>query len=173
MGRIRLHQSEYDQGWMRFLFLTMAVLLFGFFTSVITWLMATETRAGLCEPLFQARLSEWTAEAWSRILPLAVTLVVVPVLASLAIGAHTLCQGGILGFLVSLFNTIPFYAAGSGEEIGRLHEAPLLLIAFLLGSLLAFYAGDAGSWLCRRRLRQESCEEAQEQAEREASRGGA
>jgi hypothetical protein len=169
VGRIKLHRTECDQGWPRFVSLTLLVLLFGSFSCLITWQVAIETSAAICAPLAQANLMEWTAERWSQSLPLAVALVGLPVLAALTIGVHTLWEGGMLGFLVCLFNLLPLCSNGGGLDVSRLCSDPILLGSFLGGLLLAFYAGDLGSWICRRRLRQEVREDEIEVLERRCS----
>ena len=153
MGRIKLHRSECDAGWARFLMLTLVVAAFGFFSCLLVSLIDAETKAGIWAPLAQASLSDWTVEAWSQQAPLAMALLFLPPLAALAIGVHTLWQGGILGFLISLFNLLPFCALADGWPLFEIRATPCLALAFLLGAILAFYAGDVGSWICRRRMR--------------------
>ncbi len=157
--RISLHRWEYERGWTRVLMMSIIVLMFGLFSCLLIWQVAAETHSGTFSPIAQNRAVDWDPEQWSREIPVAIALVVVPVITALAIGVHSLSFGGILGFGVHLFNLLPFYVSGQTLDGAVFRGSPVIWGAFLVAALLAFYAGDLGSWICRRRLRQETAED--------------
>jgi len=159
MTRIQLHRNEYERGWPRILMMSIIVLLLGFFSCIVISLIAAETHSGTFAPIAQSGALEWDPEQWSREAPVAAALILVPIVASIAIGAHSLLHGGILGFLVSLFNLLPFHVQSGRLDGASFRASPCIWGAFLVGALLAFYAGDFGSWICRRRLRRETAED--------------
>ncbi len=158
MTRIQLHRSEHERGWPRILMLGIIVLMLGIFSSIAIMLLATETCSGTFAPISQVRTTEWDSANWPQDLPVAFSLLVLAAISALAIGVHTLQHGGMLGFAVSLFNLLPLHL-DAGERFASLRASPLIWGAFFCGALLAFYVGDIGSWICRRRLQKETAED--------------
>lgn len=153
MGRIRLHRVEHDKPFDRLVGMTITVLLFAFLSCFVVQFLAANlsavvTLGGTAGNGYENYLSET--------LPLAAGLVLVPALAALTVGAHTLQHGGLLGFAASLFQLLPL--PGWTSTGGPMHNLQLF-VAFMVGALLAFYLGDLGSWLCRQRLVREAKED--------------
>ncbi|MBN2714183.1 MAG: hypothetical protein JXR97_17325 [Planctomycetes bacterium] len=159
MGRITLHKSEQEGPVFRFLVMCVLLVSFGFFSSFSVWLVGTEAQSQAFSCFGQnttASFMEWKNSSLTRELPVALSLIIVPALASVTLGTHTLHRGGIMGFLVSLFNLVPFYLVG---ELSVMRYSHIFWCAFVVGALLSFYLGDLGSWLCRRRLIREVLED--------------
>ncbi len=66
--------------------------------------------------------------------------------------------------IISLFNLVPFLAPGfhAYGEMPLLSNSWLIWGALICGGLTAFYAGDLGSYLCRRRILSESVQDEEE-----------
>lgn len=159
MGRLTLHRSEYDRWGMRLLAMVTLVMMFGLFSASVIWLVGEEAGSRTFEPVWQTQGWEWDAKQFTEDLPVAVALLIVPSVAGLAIGVHSVAHGGILAFLVGLFNLLPLYVNSAANGLSELRASPTIWAAFVVGMLLAFYVGDIGSWLCRRRLIEEAMED--------------
>lgn len=159
MARLLLHRSERESLPVRLLTMSVLVGLFGLFSAMLVGWLLVESHSMM--PMGQPMFSEWGPESLTTQLGVGLGLIFIPAVASMTIGVHTLQNGGFLGFLVSLFNLIPFFARQTLSHVDLDHfgRSPLIWSALVAGSLIAFYLGDFGSYLCRRRLLQEAVEE--------------
>jgi len=157
---MKMHRIEKEPDWLRFCSLAMLILLFGFFSWGIIHLIAAESSAfrPLAQNARQLALQDPRPEDWLDQVPVALALVLVPGLAALTLGVHTLHHGGLYGVAASLFSLLPSLGDSAFDFLRGQGTLPVFG-AFLAGILVAFYAGDVGSWICRRRLLREAKED--------------
>lgn len=154
MPRIMLHRTERERGWPRWLGLALMLLLFGCASCILVRILDAEA-IGLSLLHAGSRMPAGETPLVPRDVIVGLGLLLAPALGALLVGLHTVRFGGFYGFLLSLFHLLPLPIGGAGG-MDTWQARPLIWGAFLIGTLLAFYLGDLGSWLCRRRLLREA-----------------